>query len=75
MSFPSAGILSRKRILLAVQTSAKHAAVPASPTLGKAGRYRVRAAAMVVDIATAAFVLLAAWPGLVWRLRFGSRMG
>jgi hypothetical protein len=45
-----------------------------SPALAAAARLRVRQAALRITFATAAFALVATWPALVWRVRFGAWM-
>jgi hypothetical protein len=44
------------------------------PALEGAARHRVRLAALRITLATTAFVLIATWPALTWRLRFGLWM-
>jgi hypothetical protein len=44
------------------------------PALEAASRCRARQAALRIALATVTFVLIATWPALAWRLRFGAWM-
>lgn len=58
----------------AVALATAQRAARSFPALEAAARRRARLAALRITLATVAFVVIATWPALAWRLRFGVWM-